>query len=85
MYFDISSTFGQLPFFSYFCNHYDNTERLLQYDFTYMDNLRTIDLCNDALYSHSLARIYLEHNSCDPDGLFTLFLQGTEPYNGTRR
>ena len=85
MYCDIASTFGRLPFFSYFCRHYDNTERLLQYHTFNLDHLRTIDFCNDALYSHSLARIYLEHNSRDPDGLFTLFLQGTEPYNGTWR
>ena len=75
MCFKTATTFGQLPFFSYFCSRYDNTERLLQYYFIHMDNLRTIDLFNDALYSFSCPRISSEYNPCIYYGIFTLFLQ----------
>lgn len=75
-----ASTFGQLPFFSYFCSHYDNTERLLQYYTSNMDNLRTIDLCPDALHSCSIDFISAQCDPYDSYGILTVLLQSTCTY-----
>ena len=75
------SSFGQLPFFSYFCTRYDNTERLLQYDIFYMDDLRTIDISDDALYSFSYNIIPSEHHTYVPYGILDFLLQSTVTQN----
>ena len=72
---DIASCFGRLPFFSYFCSHYDNTERLLQYYILNMDNLRAIDIPDDALYPDSFPCIYPEYFSHISYGILAFFLQ----------